>query len=70
VIGISNVLYAFIALLSLKDYRALQEGLTAAKLIYVISDKAGEIAEQISGQLVRGATFIKARVVLGEEKKC
>lgn len=38
----------------------IQEGISSEKVVYIISDKAREIAERIMSELDRGATFLKS----------
>lgn len=54
-------MYSFIAMFLTSKFTDIAlEGLQAAKLAYIISDKQEEIAEQIFDKLDRGATLIKA----------
>lgn len=62
VYGISRILYAFIALfVSSRIIDALQEGLTAAKMVFIISQRPEEIASVILTEMERGATYLSGK---------
>ncbi len=62
VYGVSRILYAFIALfVSSRIIDALQEGLTAAKMVFIISQHPEEIASVILTEMERGVTYLKGK---------
>ncbi|MGI5898876.1 MAG: YitT family protein [Christensenellales bacterium] len=62
VYGISRVLYAFIAIfVSSRIIDTLQEGLTSAKMVFIISQRPEEIASVILHEMERGATFLNGK---------
>ena len=62
VYGITQILYAMIAIyVSSKAVDAMQEGLTAAKMVFIISQNSQAISDAIINEMKRGATCINGK---------
>lgn len=70
VFGVEISLFAFVALyISSKMLDMVLEGMSGAKSIYVITDKAEEIAQKVLYEMERGATNLSARGMYSGEPK-